>query len=1506
MRKSELKNFLSFLLAIALIFSMGAGSAAPVLADDLSAGAAEEVQTAQTKQETEAVNQTAQALQETGTAETGEPESEAAPIKITAAAELEDGTVLSTDEKIADKFKDGSNIFADIAPALDGYTYDRTVINGRTEETISKSDAVYSLPDQGTLTEDTKIHFIYEKEESETQTPSAEPETEAAAARRVLGAAQAGGSDKTASFHTAITSQKDVWSSGVTAIYSVSYSIDQGSMNEGDYVIVSIPQDVISEVDWAVSPQHFSSTEDLGDGRYKLVFGPNANTALTGSFTMNLTMKNDSDTSKTGTIQIGETSKEVTVNPVSHSSGTSGRDTRAIVKDAATNNDVGFGDYDYSDGQGNNAKQIGIIKSNTDGVFTFRLFINSKEADMTGVTVTDTLPGGMHFTGSNTKVYYHGENKSSETVDAGLYQLSLSGNTLTFSYPGELKNRCIAVCYEVQVDDTKNAKYTNTADIVYTEDGNQFAEHTGYVLQGSGYNAANGEKQVNKTEITNDSSDQEVCYSFKFWDNNAIAAGKIDFTDTLDSHVKFESGVSSEYFSITQDENNPQVIHIKNVKDLPANTTLYARFFVDMSGVPAGYTVANTAGGNTVYTTKKALVRLNAVKLVNGETPGADHIYKFQLLDSDGKVLQTKENDAEGNIAFSPLEYGDDAAGKTFTYKIKEVSGSGARRAKSTAPKMQYDNTVYNVTVNVSEGADSQSKDLSVTTTVSKEAGSGTRAARAAAKMPANAMVFNNTYTPEPVSANITAKKFLTGRDLKDGEFSFTISAAEGTPMPANTTVTNKADGTVDFGDITFDKAGTYTYTIREEKGSLSGVTYDESEKTVTVKVSDNGEGKLIAEVSGAGDEAALKNEYAPSSAAADITAKKSLTGRDLKDGEFSFTISAAEGTPMPANTTVTNKADGTVDFGEVTYTKAGTYTYTIREEKGNLGGVTYDESEKTVTVKVSDDGKGQLIAEVSGAGDEAAFKNEYAPSSITADITAKKSLTGRDLKDGEFSFTISAAEDTPMPANTTVTNKADGTVDFGKITYTKAGTYTYTIKEEKGNLGGVNYDNSEKTVTVTVKDNLDGKLTATVSGDGDAAEFENTYKAEETTANITAKKSLTGRDLKDGEFSFTISAAEGTPMPANTTVTNKADGTVDFGKITYTKAGTYTYTIKEDNGNLGGVTYDDSEKTVTVTVKDNLDGKLTATVSGDGDAAEFKNTYKAEETTANITAKKSLTGRDLKDGEFSFTISAAEGTPMPAQTTVTNKADGTVDFGEITYTKAGTYTYTIREDKGNLGGVTYDDSEKSVTVKVSDNGEGKLIAEVTGDGEDAAFANHYDAAGSAAISGTKTVNGGSKTDKLDGFTFTLTETDASGKALEGAKTLKAITDKEGKFSFEEIPYTLNDAGTHYYLLDETDIPEGYSRNFKAALLTVTVTDQGDGTLDVQIEGMPEGGVFDNTFAEKKTAGNTDTDKGGSSAAVSHGRNPKTGDTSSVGFWMLLVLASGAALTVLRKKKTER
>lgn len=415
----------------------------------------------------------------------------------------------------------------------------------------------------------------------------------------------AGGADKTSNFHAVITSQSDTWSNGVTATYSVDYTIDQGSMSEGDYVLVSIPTEIVSNVDWSVSSQHFSKVEDLGGGQYKLIFGPNAASALNGSFAVNLTMKNDTDTSKSGTISIGGAQKTITVNPSSSSSGTEGSETRAVVKDGFDNDDVSYGDYDYSDGEGNSAKQIGVIKSNTDGVYKYRLYVNAKKTDMSNITVTDTLPGGMHFTSQTPEVTYY---PSGQTVDSSLYNLTISGDKLTFVYSGELKNQCIQINYWVKVDDTQHSKYTNYASINYNEDGKSYSERNGYVLQGSSYNAVNGEKMVNKTEITNANKDQQVMYSFKFWDNNAIAAGKIDFTDTLDAHVKYVSAANSDYFTITQDANDPQKIHITNKKALPANTTLFARFFVNMSGVPAGYTVMNTAGGNTVYTTKDAEV----------------------------------------------------------------------------------------------------------------------------------------------------------------------------------------------------------------------------------------------------------------------------------------------------------------------------------------------------------------------------------------------------------------------------------------------------------------------------------------------------------------------------------------------------------------------------------------------------------------------------------------------------------------------------------------------------------------------------------------------------------------------------------------------------------------------------------------------------------------------------------------------------------------------------------
>lgn len=1176
------------------------------------------------------------------------------------------------------------------------------------------------------------------------------------------------GADKTANFHATITAQQDTWSSGVTAAVSVDYTLDQRSISQGDYVIVSIPQNIVSDVDWAVSAQHFSSREDLGNGRYKLIFGADAQSALSGSFAMNLTMKNDTDTSQSGTISIGSATKTLTVNPRSTSSGTAGTETSAIVKDI-NESDVGFGDYDYSDGQGN-AKQIGIIKAGTDGVYTYRVFVNPKKTTMSNVTVSDTLPGGMHFKSDATPtVEYYESAGAAATVDPSLYQLTCAGDKLIFSYPGEL-NRCIEISYQVSVDDTKNSKYTNSASIDYTENGKAYSEHSGYVLQGTNYSAVNGEKQVNKTEITNANQDQQVMYAFKFWNNKATPAGKINFTDTLDSRVQFDGAVSSDYFSITQDPNNPQEIHVTNTKELPADKTLYARFFVNMSAVPAGSTVMNTAGGNTVYTTKKAEVKLTANKTLNGQAPGQDNTYQFELCDSSGKVLKTKGNGADGKIAFDPIEYGLSDVGKTFHYTVREKQGSDT--------KTTYDSSVYQVSVKVAQ--DGKDQPITTTTTIVK------KGQKDQLDQSVDSMTFANSQELAPATASITAVKSLSGRAIKNGEFSFTLTAQDKAPMPEGAkdgklTVTN--DGTaVNFGKIIYDKAGSYTYTIKENSGDLGGVTYDTSEKTVTVNVNeDTQKGTLNAVISGAGSAATFSNAYKAGTATADITAQKTLTGRALKSGEFNFTLTSNDDAPMPSGAkdgklTVKNNGSA-VNFGDITFDKAGTYTYTIREEKGSLGGVGYDGSTKTVTVTVTDDGKGQLKAAVPG-GKDAVFQNTYRTGTVNASITAVKELKGRALKSGEFSFTMTGDNHAPMP-----------------------------------------------------KDAKDGKLTVKNNG-----------------------------------------------------------ASVDFGSITYDKAGAYTYTIREEKGGLSGVTYDGSTKTVKVTVADRGDGTLSATVDGAGSSAIFKNTYAPKPIATSLSADKTLTGRTLKDGEFSFTISAPEGTPMPAKTTVTNKADGSIDFGSVTFNQPGTYTYTVKENVGQVKGVTYDGSVKNIVAEVTDDGSGQLQVKVTGNDKAATFKNIYQEAGAAIVKGQKTVNG-KATGKLDGFTFTLTPINAQGVGI--GQPMKAVTAADGSFVFDAIQYELNDVGTYDYLLDETNLPQGYQKDFQPQRIKVTVTDNGDGTLKTVVSDMPKDGLtFNNTH---KTTHVTPI-------VPAVGKGVQTGDTANTIGWMVLAITACVGLVMINRK----
>lgn len=474
---------------------------------------------------------------------------------------------------------------------------------------------------------------------------------------------------------------------------------------------------------------------------------------------------------------------------------------------------------------------------------------------------------------------------------------------------------------------------------------------------------------------------------------------------------------------------------------------------------------------------------------------------------------------------------------------------------------------------------------------------------------------------PAPVTvdgaADLAGTKTLNGRALAAGEFSFTISAADGsaadTPLPAETTVSNNADGSFHFGDIAFAKTGTYLYDVAEDTSALpAGVkAVTQGAERVEVDVTVNEAGELVASVKAPEGGLSFVNEYGTNDAVVSVNATKAIVATDgleapaLNDGDFSFTISAdTEGAPLPEETTVTNRG-GNVSFGPMTFTKAmlgdetsKTFDYTI-SESGSKPGVTND-SAKSFSVIVTDDGQGNLTAEVSGP---VSFANTYVVAplsySVSRDVSVKKELAGRDLHEGEFSFELLEGDDVVA----TATNAADGTVTFPELTYNAPGEHSYTVREVTGDAGGVSYDTTAYAVSVKVSDNGDGTLSATASGDTSVT-FKNVYEAAPATVTLNAKKVLEGAELADGEFTFRLENG-GQLMDE---ATNDADGNVTFHELTLKQAGTYTFTVSEIAGSEEGVTYDSSQKTVTVTVTDDGNGQLQASVEGNGQT--FTNTY--------------------------------------------------------------------------------------------------------------------------------------------------------------------------------------------------------------------------------------------------------------------------------------------------------
>ena len=735
------------------------------------------------------------------------------------------------------------------------------------------------------------------------------------------------------------------------------------------------------------------------------------------------------------------------------------------------------------------------------------------------------------------------------------------------------------------------------------------------------------------------------------------------------------------------------------------------------------------------------------------------------------------------------------------------------------------------------------------------------------------AFTFTNAYNVKPVEDQITATKFLTGRDLKEGEFSFEL--VEGDKVVAKGT--NAADGTIAMDKITYDKPGTHTYTLREklpnEAGLSNGITYDKTNYTIKTSVIDNGDGTLKVTHTLEGTKPArFENKYntAPneSSVTDQITATKYLTGRDLKDGEFSFEL--VEGNDVVARGT--NAADGTITMNKITYTKAGTHTYTLREVKGDAdNGITYSTAEYAIVTTVTDDGNGKLAVEHKLQGDEpAAFENAYnvtpVSSSVTDQITATKVLTGRDLKEGEFSFELVEGDKVVAAGK----NGADGKIVMDKITYDKPGEHTYILREVKGAEGnGITYDDKTYTVVTTITDSGKGKLVAKHElKDVKTAAFENSYKPNpdefSVTDEIKANKVLTGRELKEGEFSFEL--VEGDKVVA--TGTNNAEGKITMGTVKYTKPGKHTYTLREVKGGTTskGITYSGAKYTIETTITDNGDGTLSAThVLKDVKVAEFKNTYSVTPLDAELDfgLGKAIDGRDWTDSDkFSFTITASEGTPLPDPATVTvskkDAKDGiaAIKFGKIHYTTAGTYKYEIRENAGSAAGMTYDAHVATAEVTVTEDGEGKLTANVTKK-ENGRFTNtyrtelNYTAAGGLKLS--KSLSGRPMTEGQ--FTFTVKPADeASANALgllPGANNFKSPATAEATVGLidilagHEVKFTQADAGKTftYTVAEKNDGKPGYTYDDAVRTVTIAVADDGAGTLTATttVSGGPEG-----------------------------------------------------------------
>ena len=885
------------------------------------------------------------------------------------------------------------------------------------------------------------------------------------------------------------------------------------------------------------------------------------------------------------------------------------------------------------------------------------------------------------------------------------------------------------------------------------------------------------------------------------------------------------------------------------------------------------------------YKSEKATVNFEGLKVLEGRNLKADEFtFKVTSDDADAPMPKAREaqNRANGSVNFGTVTYGKDDLGdateKTFTYKVSE-SGNHPGVSNDTATK------TVKVTV--------------------KDDGKGHITAETDPKA-APLFTFNNTYSTAPqdfsVTGQVSIKKALAGRAMEDGEFHFVLKDENGKTVGEGT---NDKDGNISFPALTFKNVGTYNYTVKEVAGNDSHITYDATPYKVSAVVTDNLDGTLkVTWKSGTGA-ILFKNTYTVDPTDAAPSVEKKITGENpAKDSTFRFTLTGTGNAPMPKGSvdgekTETIAGEGQTDFGKITFTRAGTYTYKVTEELGNEASYNYDSTEYTLTYKVTDV-RGELKAEQSitaggKSADSMVFTNEYAPASMEGDaaITGTKELVGRSMLAGEtFDFVLKAGDEATQKAidekdivltdtDASLSGMKNGekaTFSFGRAEFSKEGEYTFTVTEKDGGKAGMTYDTEAKTFKVKVfKKN---GVMSTVQENKPT--FKNTYEAsgEYTPAGSKTLLNENGNKLsvKDNQFKFSVYYAgheDGEPVITGTTAGGK-DAAIQFGKLSYTISDleklvakgyadkkvledgaeySINYAVTENTPKNSALQQNTQVQTFRVVVTDNGSGNL-ATKSTYGQKIAFENLYKSDKATVNLEGQKVLEGRKLKADEFSFKFTSDEANaPMPEQTEVQNKADGSVNFGAITYGKNDlgdatekTFTYKVKE-YGNRPGVSNDTETKIVKVIVKDDGKGHITAETNPNTAPLfTFNNTYSTTSQeSSVTGQVSIKKALAGRAMEDGEFHFVLKDENGKTVGNA-----VNDKAGNITFDKL--TFKKVGTYNYTVEEV---AGNDRHitYDATPYTISaiVTDNLDGTLKVTWKSGAGAILFKNTYTPDST-----------------------------------------------------